>query len=467
MNILTQAIKVFLKSLVGIFTPASPFDFGTRMEQVLAASYDMLLGMIPALLQELDNTLAKDPKRKAEWEIVRKDKRELVTSFGNLQFERRYYRHKKTGEMAYLLDEHLGILAHAKVNGDVRQKAIQGAEQGSYAKSAEASTVSTLSSMSVCNYVKELDNFPALQAEGEKRAVQNIYVEADEDHVALQDGRNTQARLVYIHEGVQQDGERKRLIHPRYLTCSQGKDPDSFWENVSTFIDQQYDSGTTKHIFLSGDCAAWIRTGEEWLYPCVPILDGFHTMKALRTLCGGRQGLLQEFLHSIRGNDREQAVNLCRKILADLPDSERTGKQKIAKYLLGNWPRIQNQRHPDAIGCSAEGHVSHILSERLSSRPCGWSSENMERIAQLRIMRANGQLIRYEELKKTKISQKIDQPVSRATALIKSPGLRKSLAKNLKSSVNEACRNLPILNHGATSPLYQALHGLSHANVAC
>lgn len=26
------------------------------------------------------------------------------------------------------------------------------------------------------------------------------------------------------------------------------------------------------------------------------------------------------------------------------------------------------------IGCSAEGHVSHVLSSRMSSRPMGWSS---------------------------------------------------------------------------------------------
>lgn len=64
-------------------------------------------------------------------------------------------------------------------------------------------------------------------------------------------------------------------------------------------------------------------------------------------------------------------------------------------YLLDRFLGILYQRHPGAQGCSAEGHVSHILSDRLSSRPLGWSVENMENIAQLRVMKANGQVIRY------------------------------------------------------------------------
>lgn len=467
MNILSQVIKTFLSSIGDHLTLENPLDFGNRMEQVITSCFHMMLLILPVFLQEMDNTMAKDSKRKAEWEVVRKDKRELVTSFGVLQFERRYYRHKQTGEMAHLLDEHLGIAAHAKVNGDVRQKAIEGAEQGSYSKSAEASTKASLTPMSVCNYVKDLERFPALKAEGEKRSVKNIYVEADEDHVALQDGRNIQAKLIYIHEGTHQQGDRKKLINPRYLTWPQDKDPDSLWEKVSSYIEQQYEPDVVKNIFLSGDCASWIRTGEEWLYPCIPILDRFHTMKALRSLCGGQQGLIREFLHCMRKNDPAQASQLCKQILADLPGAQKKGKLKIAKYLLSNWPRIQNQRHPDAQGCSAEGHVSHILSQRLSSRPCGWSEENMDRIAQLRIMRANGQLIRYEELKRCTVNQQAERPVSQAAVLVKTTGLRKTLAKNLKSVVHETCRNLPILNNGATSPIYQALHGLSHVHVAC
>ncbi len=41
-------------------------------------------------------------------------------------------------------------------------------------------------------------------------------------------------------------------------------------------------------------------------------------------------------------------------------------------------------------GCSAEGHVSHILSSRLSSRPLGWCETGVDQMARLRAFTANG-----------------------------------------------------------------------------
>ena len=40
-------------------------------------------------------------------------------------------------------------------------------------------------------------------------------------------------------------------------------------------------------------------------------------------------------------------------------------------------------------GCSAEGHVSHVLSDRLSSRPMGWSQTGADRMSKLRCYERN------------------------------------------------------------------------------
>lgn len=467
MNSITKAFEIFLNSMSAILLSGPFTDFGSKAEQILSANNTMLTTILPAFLQSLDDTIFQDAQRKAEWEIVRKDQRVLVTGFGELRFERRYCRHKQNGETAYLLDRHLGISANAKVNGDVRQKAILLAEQGPYSKSAAASTVSPISRMSVCNYVGDLEQFPALEAEGEKRMVKQLYVEADEDHVSLQNGKKTQVKLVYIHEGVEEQDKRRRLVNPRYLTWPSGHDSDLLWEKVSRYIEQQYVSEDIEHIFLSGDCASWIRTGEEWLYPCVPVLDSFHTMKALRKLCGGRQEQVAAFLGYVRKDEPDKAKDLCRSILKATRGSGREAKLKQGNYLLNNWRRILNQTHPGAQGCSAEGHVSHILSERLSSRPRGWSKRNMENIAQLRVMKANGQVIQYEALRQSRSNQEKAGMSSKAMALVNAPRLRKALKKSTQSTLKTTCQNLPILKYGATTPLFQALHGLSFDYVAC
>lgn len=36
------------------------------------------------------------------------------------------------------------------------------------------------------------------------------------------------------------------------------------------------------------------------------------------------------------------------------------------------------------VGCSAEGHVSHVLADRMTSRPMGWSRTGADKMAHLR-----------------------------------------------------------------------------------
>lgn len=52
-------------------------------------------------------------------------------------------------------------------------------------------------------------------------------------------------------------------------------------------------------------------------------------------------------------------------------------------------------------GCSAEGHVSHVLSSRMSSRPMGWSIVGGSKMSELRAYYYNGgdmlELVRYQK----------------------------------------------------------------------
>ena len=52
-------------------------------------------------------------------------------------------------------------------------------------------------------------------------------------------------------------------------------------------------------------------------------------------------------------------------------------------------------------GCSAEGHVSHVLSSRMSSRPMGWSRLGASKVARLRAYYYNGgdmlELAKYQK----------------------------------------------------------------------
>ena len=77
--------------------------------------------------------------------------------------------------------------------------------------------------------------------------------------------------------------------------------------------------------------------------------------------------------------------------------------EEARKYITSNWTAAKLRlRHKDGVkGCSAEGHVSHILSSRMSSRPMGWSVKGASKMAQMRAYYVNGgdmlELVRYQK----------------------------------------------------------------------
>ncbi len=91
--------------------------------------------------------------------------------------------------------------------------------------------------------------------------------------------------------------------------------------------------------------------------------------------------------------------------------------------MLNNWEGIMNQYDPDYIGCSTEGHISHILSARLSSRPLSWYREGVDQMSRLRAFKANSgnvyDLVKERSKKNRNKNHKIRKPCyKKATNLI-------------------------------------------------
>jgi hypothetical protein len=93
-------------------------------------------------------------------------------------------------------------------------------------------------------------------------------------------------------------------------------------------------------------------------------------------------------------------------------ETKRKSVREAKRYILGNWEGIRNQYEPDYHGCSAEGHVSHILSSRLSSRPLGWSKTGVDQMARLRAFAANGGVV-YDFLLEKKRAERKEARISR------------------------------------------------------
>lgn len=114
-------------------------------------------------------------------------------------------------------------------------------------------------------------------------------------------------------------------------------------------------------------------------------------------------------------------------------------KEDLMKYILNNVEGIKNlyRNKKELHGCSAEGHVSHIYSDRMSSRPMGWSTTNINNMSRLRI--AKEDKVSTEEILKN--SKKVIE-------FKEIEKIRNQANVKIKESINFKEVNVPIMNFG-------------------
>jgi hypothetical protein len=161
----------------------------------------------------------------------------------------------------------------------------------------------------------------------ERRAVLELHIDADEDHVNLQTGKSTIVPLVSVYEGIEHHGKRgvcKNVFH----ISEYGNSIASLWEQVSDEIERCYDLANAK-IYLHGDGAAWIKQGLEYLPNCEFVLDRYHKNKAIKQALSGIDRMAaSQHEHQIRKAlnecDRARLMAIRDTLLSRHPDREKT-----------------------------------------------------------------------------------------------------------------------------------------------
>ena len=409
------------------------------------------------LMEMIDNELRDNVSLRKGWVIERKNDTKTITSpFGPVTYQRTYFRNKKTNQYAYLADRIVGYTPGQRLDTLLEADLLEEAVDKSYAKAGDSQERRVrgtgVTSQTVLNIVRrlqpeglELDKEPVV-----KRESRILYIEADEDHVAHQaEGiRSFEQRLVYVHEGSVSVGKkRQKLLGKKYFTFMPGTKTEEIWNTVWHYLDDTYNLEKTEHIFISGDGASWIKAGAEYIPDCRYVMDGFHLRKAIFRAAGAdndnRKVLTQAIwdgkwtkMNQLLISFREEAEH----------DSRKEAILDAQKYLNNNWPGIQARRNYQRllVGCSAEGHVSHVLSARLSSRPMGWSYLGANQMAHLRVHQANGVNLHKTHIEQsTKKKQKfIHNYLPKQTV--------SSIAKAVGSSL-ETHGNIPSLKSGTKS----------------
>lgn len=402
------------------------------------------------LVEYAENIIFKLKERKEKFESLEKDERTIISIFGEVKFKRRYYQDKETKERIYLLDQFLKLEKRERMLPNVKERLIEEARETSYRKAGQKASYGTeISKQTVKNEINKLEFKEEIEKEKEnKKKVKKLYIIADEDHVHLQKGGIEEPRLVIVYENVVEKGKRIELKNKKHFGGIYAKRIDDLWEEVMTYIENNYDTEYLERVYISGDGASWIKTGLEWIVKSKYVLDEFHMKKAVNEIVGRitkankeeKEKQKEKIRTSLRRLNFVEFKEICYEILAEeMEKTTRKRKEDLMNYILNNIEGIKNlyRNKKELHGCSAEGHISHIYSDRMSSRPMGWSTRNVENMSKLRI--AKEDKIRTEEILKN--SKKVIE-------LKEIQKIRNQANAKIKESINFKPVSIPIMSFG-------------------
>lgn len=404
----------------------NPTDIASFVLGITDELHKLGLEIIKENFEFIDSEIQKDSKRKENWSVERHDMKCLTTSLGDVHFSKTYYKNKTTGDYEYLLDRMLEIDSHERMTEDAEAKMLEEVVQSSYKKAGEETSLqSSVSKQTVKNKIHDLE-FPKYNVERDKKVVEYLYIDADEDHVHLQfketkgDLENDEynrknncvlSKIVYVYEGIEREApesKRHRLIEPHYF-CGvyDGAENKDLWDEVYEYLDSKYDLDKVKKIYLNADGGAWIKSGKNRIAGITYVLDEFHLQKYIFKATSHMLDSQDDAARAIKDAIKEGTKADFEAVMQDIygyADTEACQKRitDTKKYILSNWmaAKIRLRDRKTIIGSSTECHVSHVLSSRMSSRPMGWSRLGCDKMSHLRAYYFNKgdmlELVRYQ-----------------------------------------------------------------------
>lgn len=368
-------------------------------KEVVELSNRMAAGFLAACLTTADELICMSGARKKDFVVQRKRDRTLISSVGDITFSHTLYKDPE-GRTRCLLDEQILLPDRERFTSVAEAKVLGEAEVHSYQHAAESIAAGSqrITKTTVMNKIHAIEEeLPDMDmpAEEEKRQCRYLYIEADEDHIHRQEeGENNGCfigKLAYLFEGKEEIAKgRRKLIRPFYFSglYSGTAGNAQFWEEIEKYIEAHYDTEYLKRVYISGDGAGWIKASVDYIDKSRFVADRYHLMKYIYRVSNctldNKDETAGRFYKYIYKNKPLAAKKLLTRIENHCENSGKAAEE-CRTFLLGNWEAIQTAFHDKhALGCSAEGHVSNVLSERMSSRPMGWSATGTDRMCKLR-----------------------------------------------------------------------------------
>ena len=425
-TIIQEFIKEINKNMVeSLKNLENDFMFSDFTDDLMGSLMKLGSKIATEFIKTLENDIYLSKERKSKYISYQKDskanERKLITMFGEIEFSRRYYENKSTNEKVYLLDKILGLDNGDRMVKNVEEKLLEIANVKSYEYAGKNTVYNTeISKETVKNKIEELKIVDINKTYEEKKVISTIFIQADEDHVSLQEGGTFMPRIIKVFE----ENINGKHIGVRYFGGEYDGKNDTLWEEVYTYLTEKYDYYKLDNIYIMGDGANWIKSGLNEIPKSKYIMDKFHLEKAIVKMTKNNKEYINKIKEEICAFNFEKVKELEYELIAEeMNQNKRNYMNDTLEYILNNEEGIRNIYKYDNNGCSAEGMVSHVLSARLSSRPMGWNKSNAGKIAKLRIMSANNENIKLITRNKENIKEEVQVKQKEVIKMIKNKNI--------------------------------------------
>lgn len=400
-TIITQITAKVVEEILKIIEENGISDIGNTAESLLSVLKGGALELLSAVIEETDSAVLNAKKeRKLDGITVKQRKvpRTVVTSLGELNYKRTYFK-LADGSMAYLTDQLIGIEPFERVTKELCAELVQNTASMSMQKAAMVTgapvsrqTVNNkvLSMKEVVTEVSRVENTPS-----------ELHIFADEDHVHLRPRRSAIVPLVTVTEGIDvSNPKRHKTISPVHFQ-GYGMDNHTFVDNVVAAIYEKYDMEKVERVYIHADGGSWMKTFGTLMPNAVFVMDGFHLEKYLKKLfrlngAAPYSGIVRK---AIREDNFEAFAGYISSISEKQDEKGQENLYELVNYFQNNWDCIVERMNGTHCGSCTEPLISHTLSERLSRNPLAWSKEGLSKMAMLRIFEENGGKVTAEHIR--------------------------------------------------------------------
>lgn len=409
-NIVTQIVVKMVEKILKYLNEGGLAEICRNTKELENISAEFILELIVKVIEQVDKDFC-DSKLRKEMQLLIQQKqveRTALLPMGEIKYKRTVYKTKETEEYVYPIDEIIGLEERERVTKELSARLIQGAADRSYEKSSKDFASGKVTRQTVKNKIAEVGEL-VKKSDGEHKKVEKLDIYADEDHVPMQNGSNREVPLVVVSEGKESEGKRLKLVNP-VVFQGYGMANKTFLEGVSAYLREEYDIDDCE-IVLHSDGAKRMKMTSDVFMNVTYVMDEYHINEHLKRLCAGEIGrkYMLAIQTCIEGGNKEGLIELKSKMMSEVENYEKTEvavkktKKRLREeftYFISNWESIELRERGNETGSCTEAQVSHILSERLSRNPMGWSDLGLSKMAMLRVYVYNGGEVKAENVGK-------------------------------------------------------------------